>query len=163
MVIGSYRNATALATMEAPCYLRCSLRERLHNIPLKLRGSARECHRKQVPQDAFAIRPRRLPLARSIKPSAINVQNRLRSSRCETGGRPGERNTARPARSECRRQLPIATSLHRDVATSACIYPTHQRAVSAADDRSRRRLLDELLRQRVGQCGDEELLLVAQD
>ena len=57
--------------------------------------------------------------ARSLdKPSAINVQNRLRSSRCETGGRPGECNTARPDRSECRLQLPIATSLHRDVATT---------------------------------------------
>jgi len=39
----------------------------------------------------------------------------------------------------------------------------HQRAVPAADGRSRRRLLDEPLGQRVGQCGDGELLLVAQD
>jgi hypothetical protein len=35
----------------------------------------------------------------------------------------------------------------------------HQRAVPTADDGSRRRLLDEPLGQRVGQCGDGELLL----
>ncbi len=38
-----------------------------------------------------------------------------------------------------------------------------QRAVPAADGRSRRRLLNEPLRQRLGQCGDGELLLVAED
>ena len=41
--------------------------------------------------------------------------------------------------------------------------PVHQRAVPAADGRARRRLLDEPLRQRLGQRGDGELLLVAQD
>ena len=47
--------------------------------------------------------------ARSVdRPSAINAQNRLRSSRCETGGRPGDRNIFRPALSECRLRLPIA-------------------------------------------------------
>ena len=41
--------------------------------------------------------------------------------------------------------------------------PIHQRAVPAADGRSRRRLLDEPLGQRLGQRGDGELLLFAED
>jgi transposase InsO family protein len=41
--------------------------------------------------------------------------------------------------------------------------PIHQRAVPEADGRSRRRLLDEPLRQRLGQCRDGELLLVTED
>ena len=41
--------------------------------------------------------------------------------------------------------------------------PVHQRTVPAADGRSRRHLQHEPLRQRLGQCGDGELLLIAQD
>ena len=41
--------------------------------------------------------------------------------------------------------------------------PIHQRTVPAADGRSRRRLLDESVRQRLGQRGDGELLLVVED
>ena len=41
--------------------------------------------------------------------------------------------------------------------------PVHQRAVPEADVRSRCRLLDEPLGQRLGQCGDGELLLLAED
>ena len=41
--------------------------------------------------------------------------------------------------------------------------PIHQRAVPEVDGRSRRRLLDEPFSQRLGQCGDGKLLLVAQD
>ena len=41
--------------------------------------------------------------------------------------------------------------------------PVHQRAVPEADVRSRCRLLDEPFRQRLGQCGDGELLLLAED
>ena len=41
--------------------------------------------------------------------------------------------------------------------------PIYERAVPAADGRSRHHLLDEPVRQRLGQCGDGELLLVAQD
>ena len=41
--------------------------------------------------------------------------------------------------------------------------PIHQRAVPAIDGRSRRRLLDEQVRQRLGQRGDGELLLVVED
>jgi hypothetical protein len=43
-------------------------------------------------------------------PAAIAVQNRRRSSRPATGGRPGENNGARPDRSERRLCLFIATS-----------------------------------------------------
>ena len=41
--------------------------------------------------------------------------------------------------------------------------PIQQRAVPAADGRSRRRLLDEPFRQCLGQCSDGKLLLLAQD
>lgn len=41
--------------------------------------------------------------------------------------------------------------------------PIYERAVSAADGRSRHHLFDEPVRQRLGQCGHGELLLVAQD
>ena len=41
--------------------------------------------------------------------------------------------------------------------------PIHQRTVPAADGRQRRHLLDEPLGQRLGQCRDGELLLVAED
>src|SRR6267142_1099389 len=41
--------------------------------------------------------------------------------------------------------------------------PIHQRAVPAADGRSRRRLFNEPFRQCLGQCGDGELLLVVED
>ena len=41
--------------------------------------------------------------------------------------------------------------------------PIHQRAVPAVDGRSRRRLLDEQVRQCLGQRGDGELLLVIED
>jgi len=44
------------------------------------------------------------------KPAAITAQNRRRSSRRATPGRPGERNTPRPARSELRFRISIATS-----------------------------------------------------
>src|SRR4051795_13710947 len=43
------------------------------------------------------------------RPAAIAVQNRCRSSRRATPGRPGERNTPRPDRSERRLRVPIAT------------------------------------------------------
>jgi len=45
------------------------------------------------------------------KPAAIDFQNRRRSSRPATGGRPGDRNGARPDRSERRFPVFIATSL----------------------------------------------------
>jgi len=41
--------------------------------------------------------------------------------------------------------------------------PVHQRAVSESNGRSRRRLFDEPFGQRLGQCCDGELLLVAED
>src|SRR5690242_10450468 len=41
-------------------------------------------------------------------PAAIAAQNRRRSSRRATPGRPGERDTPRPDRSERRRRVPIA-------------------------------------------------------
>ena len=41
--------------------------------------------------------------------------------------------------------------------------PIHQRTVPAADGRSRHHLLDEPIGQCLGQCGDGELLLLAQD
>jgi hypothetical protein len=41
--------------------------------------------------------------------------------------------------------------------------PIHQRADPEADGRSRYRLFDEPFRQRLGQCGNGELLLVAED
>jgi Integrase core domain len=44
------------------------------------------------------------------EPAAIAAQNRRRSSRRATPGRPGDRNVPRPARSERRFRLPIATS-----------------------------------------------------
>src|SRR6185436_9124895 len=43
-------------------------------------------------------------------PAAIAAQNRRRSSRPATGGRPGDRNGARPDRSERRFRILIATS-----------------------------------------------------
>src|SRR3954471_20866567 len=43
-------------------------------------------------------------------PAAINTQNRWRSSRCATEGRPGEGKAPRPARSERRFRMAIATS-----------------------------------------------------
>ena len=49
------------------------------------------------------------------------------------------------------------------VASLRSRQPIHQRAVPAADGGSRRRLLDEPLRQCLGQRGDGELLLVAED
>src|SRR3954470_21201872 len=42
------------------------------------------------------------------RPAAIAVQNRRRSSRRATPGRPGERDTPRPDRSERRLRVPIA-------------------------------------------------------
>src|SRR3954451_607057 len=44
------------------------------------------------------------------RPAAIAGQNRRRSSRPATGGRPGDRNGARPARSDRRFRLSIATA-----------------------------------------------------
>src|SRR2546421_12480329 len=41
--------------------------------------------------------------------------------------------------------------------------PVHQRAVPALDGRSWRRLFDEPFGPRLGQCGDGELLLLAED
>ena len=46
-------------------------------------------------------------------PAAIANQNRLRSSRPATGGRPGDGNGARPDRSDRRFRVPIATSSSR--------------------------------------------------
>jgi transposase InsO family protein len=46
-------------------------------------------------------------------PAAIAVQNRCRSSRPATGGRPGEKNGGRPDRSEWRFRADIATSSMR--------------------------------------------------
>jgi putative transposase len=55
----------------------------------------------------------------------------------------------------------------RGKADACCIIPTraaiYQRAVPAPDDRPRHHLLDEPVRQRLGQCCDGELLLVAED
>src|SRR5271157_6587903 len=42
-------------------------------------------------------------------PAAIAAQNRRRSSRPATGGRPGENKRTRPERSECRFRMFIAT------------------------------------------------------
>ena len=53
---------------------------------------------------------RRPPRPRSTRPAAIAAQNRRRSSRRPTGGRPGDRSVARPARSERRLRVVIATS-----------------------------------------------------
>src|SRR5215210_2812308 len=44
------------------------------------------------------------------RPDAIAAQNRRRSSRPATGGRPGDSNSARPDRSERRFRMLIATS-----------------------------------------------------
>lgn len=48
-----------------------------------------------------------------LMPTAIAHQNRLRSSRPATGGRPGDRNGARPDRSDRRFRMLIATSKSR--------------------------------------------------
>src|SRR5436309_14711142 len=56
--------------------------------------------------------PATTPASSLDKPCAIAAQNRCRSSRRATGGRPGERIGARPARSARRRfAAPIATLL----------------------------------------------------
>ena len=57
-----------------------------------------------------------------------------------------------------RRGKPDALLHHSDRGS-----PIYQRAVPEADGRSRRHLLDEPFRQRLGQCSDGELLLLAQD
>ena len=57
-----------------------------------------------------------------------------------------------------RRGKPDALVHHSDRGS-----PVQQRAVPAADGRPRCRLFDEPLGQRLGQCGDGELLLVAED
>lgn len=57
-----------------------------------------------------------------------------------------------------RRGKPDALLHHSDQGS-----PIYQRAVPAADDRQRRHLLDEPVGQRLGQCRDGELLLLAQD
>ena len=57
-----------------------------------------------------------------------------------------------------RRGKPDALLHHSDRGS-----PVYQRAVPEADVRSRRCLLDEPFGQRLGQCGDGELLLLAQD
>ncbi len=57
-----------------------------------------------------------------------------------------------------RRGKPNALLHHSDRGS-----PIHQRAVPKANVRSRRRLLDEPFRQRLGQCRDGELLLLAEN
>jgi putative transposase len=60
--------------------------------------------------------------------------------------------------------LVMATGQTRRAAASLrSRQPIHQRAVPAADGRSRRGLLDESFRQRLGQRGDGELFLVVED
>ncbi len=56
-----------------------------------------------------------------------------------------------------------AGQARRAVASLRPRQPIYQRAVPEADGRPRRHLLDEPLRQRLGQCGDGELLLVTED
>ena len=68
------------------------------------------------------------------------------------------------ARHRCPGDGNLATRRARCAAASLrSRQPIHQRAVPAADGRQRHRLLDEPLRQRLRQCGDGELLLLAQD
>jgi putative transposase len=68
------------------------------------------------------------------------------------------------ARHRCPGDGDLATRQARRAAASLrSRQPIHQRAIPAVDGRSQRRLLDEPFGQRVGQCGDGELLLVAED
>ena len=97
------------------------------------------------------------------KPNAIAAQNLLSSSRPAPAGRPGEGNGALPERSERRRFNLVIVTPHEALRRLLEICPIQQRAVPAADGRSRRRLFDEPIRQRLGQCRNGELLLVAQD
>src|SRR5215212_2833589 len=57
--------------------------------------------------------PARRAASSLAKPAAIAAQNRRRSSRPATPGRPGERKLSRPARSERRFRVPIATPSYR--------------------------------------------------
>src|SRR3954447_26434816 len=82
-------------------------------------------------------------------PAAIATQNRRRSSRPATGGRPGDRNGARPDRSDLRFRLSIATAsvkvLRRplDPAQSALVrrseFSEAQRAAASGDQQRGRR------------------------
>ena len=68
------------------------------------------------------------------------------------------------ARYRCPGDGNLATRQARCTAASfRSRQPIHQRAVPEADGRSRYHLLDEPLRQCLGQCGDGELLLVTED
>ena len=70
----------------------------------------------------------------------------------------------RPAGHRCAHHGDLAArQARRPAAPFRSRQPIHQRAVPAADGRSRHHLLDEPIRQCLGQCGDGELLLVAQD
>src|SRR6202163_4040397 len=75
-----------------------------------------------------------------------------------------ERGDDGPAHQRRRGDGDLATrQTGRAAASFRSRQPIHQRAVPAADGRSRRGLLDEPVRQRLGQRGDGELLLVVED
>ncbi len=75
-----------------------------------------------------------------------------------------ERHDDRPACHRCPGDGDLAAGKAPCVAPSLrSQQPVHQRAVPAADGRSWRHLLDEPVGQLLGQCRDEELLLLAED
>ena len=71
-------------------------------------------HRDPTTGDTPASRP----ASSLVRPAAIAAQNRTRSARRATGGRPGERSAPRNARPERRLSIAIATSQIRGVATT---------------------------------------------
>ena len=94
----------------------------------------------------------------------LYVAGRHRSLLPARGRLVDERSNDGAARHRCPDDGNLATGQARCLAASLRPWqPVHQRTVPATDGRSRRRLLDEPFRQRLGQCGDGELLLFAQD
>src|SRR4051794_18792154 len=98
------------------------------------------------------------------RPAAIAVQNRRRSSRRATPGRPGERDTPRPDRSERRLRVVTATSsveaLRRPLesALDAAVRVVDQpRRRLPAPDRHQQRVAGELLAEVVGHAPADDL------
>jgi hypothetical protein len=95
-------------------------------------------------------------------PDAMAAQNRRRSSRPATGGRPGDNNGGRPDRAECRFPLVIATSslrlLRRPVeftlhAIATLAHTAEQRAaLDARAERAAGLAWDKALRHQVDQA-----------